>query len=161
MNVLLLDVGYQPLRAITARRAVRLMSAEKVEVVEMSDATMKSASAAMPLPSVIRLRYSISIPFRARVPLNRRAVLTRDRHKCAYCGHRASTIDHVIPRSRGGKHRWENVVAACSRCNSTKDNKTPEEAGMPLTWQPWVPSGIAWVIQGNINPLWDPYLGNG
>lgn len=158
MDVLLLDVGYQPLRAITARRAVRLMSADKVEVVEMSDATMRSASAAMPLPSVIRLRYSISIPFRARVPLNRRAVLARDRHKCAYCGHKASTIDHVIPRSRGGKHRWENVVAACGPCNARKDDKLLSELEWTLDFTPHAPTGVEWMITVPIQPTWAPYL---
>lgn len=159
MEVLLLDVGYQPLQAITARRAVRLLAADKVEVLEISDLVMHSAKAVLPLPSVLRLRYSIAIPYRARVPLNRRAVLQRDQHRCAYCGRRASTIDHVVPRSRGGKHRWENVVASCGSCNAKKDDRLLSEIGWGLPFEPHAPTGVRWTITVPIQPAWGPYLG--
>ncbi len=173
-GVLLLNADYSVLRAVAVRRAIVLVLAEKAEVLEERDTAFRSASMSIPIPSVVRLKYMVKVPFRARVPLTRRAILARDDHVCAYCTRTAQTIDHVIPRSRGGEHSFLNCVSACKRCNSAKDDKLLKE--MPrgievkgksvekwaLAFKPFQPRGTQWVIFGVLaetEPAWGPYLG--
>ena len=113
----------------------------------------------MPFPTVIRLAYYVSVPYRG-VSLSRRAVFLRDGHTCQYCGGRAESIDHVLPRSRGGQHTWENVVAACRRCNARKMNRLPSEAGLKLARKPVQPHDHIWIfsLATDIHPTWEPYL---
>jgi 5-methylcytosine-specific restriction endonuclease McrA len=87
-------------------------------------------------------------------------VLRRDEHRCAYCARSAATIDHVLPRSRGGRDTWENLVACCLRCNNTKGDHTPAEMGWQLRFTPGMPQGRSWVVRGFERPLpqWDEYL---
>ena len=105
-----------------------------------------SASLRVPCPSVIRLRYMVKVPFVRRAALSRRAIFARDDHRCQYCGERADSIDHVVPRSKGGPHTWENVAAACRPCNLTKRDRTPDEAGMRLARPCRAPRATAWVV---------------
>jgi 5-methylcytosine-specific restriction endonuclease McrA len=114
----------------------------------------------MAVPSVIRLTYFVKVPFRARAALNRRAVFARDDNRCQYCGAAAENIDHVIPRSRGGQHVWENVVAACRPCNSRKEDRLLHEAGLVLRRRPTAPRELTWIIVavGQVHPQWEPYL---
>jgi len=94
------------------------------------------------------------------VPVTRRGVLRRDNHRCGYCGKAASTIDHVMPRSRGGADSWENLVACCLRCNNTKSDRTPQEMRWELRFAPRPPHGTAWTVRGTerSDPRWEPYL---
>jgi 5-methylcytosine-specific restriction endonuclease McrA len=103
----------------------------------------------------------VKVPFRARAGLSRRAVFVRDDHVCQYCGERAENVDHVVPRSRGGRHVWENVVAACRRCNSHKEDRLPHEVGLRLRREPRAPKETLWIViaVGRIEPGWAPYLG--
>jgi 5-methylcytosine-specific restriction endonuclease McrA len=135
--VLVLNQNYEPLNVCAARRAFILVDRGKAEVVEHGDGALRSASFAFPLPSVIRMVYLIRRP-RPQVRLTRREVFQRDRYTCQYCGKQARdlTLDHVIPRHRGGKHTWENLVAACTVCNHRKAGRTPAEARMKLLRQP-------------------------
>src|SRR5580658_3479870 len=114
-RVLLLNVTYEPLTTVGLRRAVCLVLGDKAEIVhnDPGGRLLHSAAIEVVTPSVIRLRRYIRIPQRNRVPLTRAALMRRDNYKCAYCARHAETIDHVIPRSRGGGHAWENCVAAC------------------------------------------------
>src|ERR1022692_3786087 len=107
-RVLLLNVTYEPLTTVGLRRAVCLVLGEKAEVVhdDAEGDLLRSASVVLVTPSVIRLRRYVRVPYRSRVPLTRGALMRRDNYQCAYCGHRAETIDHVVPRSRGGTHTW-------------------------------------------------------
>ena len=102
------------------------------------------------------------MPYRTRVALNRRAIFLRDGHRCQYCGAAAENIDHVIPRSRGGVHAWENVVAACRRCNSRKKDYTPAEAAMSLARSPYAPRAAFWLVVavGGVRDDWADYLGD-
>ena len=111
-RVLLLNVTYEPLTTVGLRRAVCLVLCGKAEVVhdDAAGAVLHAASVALATPSVIRLSRYVRVPYRNRVPLTRAALMRRDNYRCAYCGRRAETIDHVIPRSRGGQHAWENCV---------------------------------------------------
>jgi len=115
-RVLLLNVTFEPLTTVGLRRAVCLVLCEKAEIVhhDSNGQHLHSASVSLVTPSVIRLRRYVRIPHRNRVPLTRAALMRRDNYKCAYCGRHAETIDHVMPRSRGGQHTWENCVASCT-----------------------------------------------
>ncbi|MGH3319616.1 MAG: HNH endonuclease [Streptosporangiaceae bacterium] len=161
-QVLLLNASYEPLTTLPVRRAVILLLREKAEVVhdDTSGAVLRSASLVFVVPSVIRLRRFVKVPFRARVPLTRAALMRRDSHRCAYCGRRAETVDHVVPRSRGGRHTWENCVASCVRCNMHKADNLLGELGWTLRVPPSVPRGVHWRLIGISpgDPQWAPYL---
>ena len=158
-RVLVLNASYQPLNLVNIKRAVVLVLKEKAEIIEERGGHLHSERMAIPYPSVIRLVYYVSVPYRT-VSLSRRAVFIRDRYTCQYCGDRAESIDHVIPRSRGGRHVWENVVAACRRCNARKMNRLPSEAGLKLTHKPIEPHDHVWIFSmaSDIHPTWEPYL---
>ena len=130
-RVLLLNVTYEPLTTVGLRRAVCLVIGGKAEIVhdDVEGAVLHAASVALATPSVIRLRRYVRVPSRNRVPLTRAALMRRDNYRCAYCGRRAETIDHVIPRSRGGAHAWENCVASCTICNHRKADRLFRLAG--------------------------------
>lgn len=162
-QVLLLNATYEPLTTLPLRRAVCLVLRDKAEIVhgDASGALLRSATMAVEIPSVIRLLRYVRIPYRQRVPLTRAALMRRDHFRCAYCGHRAETIDHVVPRSRGGKHTWENCVASCMSCNHRKADKSLAELGWTLRVQPVVPRGAHWRLIGLVHdgdPQWAPYV---
>jgi len=117
-RALVLNATDQPLAVVPARRAVVLVLKEKAEMLASNGVVFRAERLSMPAPSVVRLRYFVRIPYRAHAALTRRAVFDRDGWGCQYCGRAAENVDHVIPRSRGWTHTWDNVVAACRRCNS-------------------------------------------
>ena len=163
-RVLLLNATFEPLTALPLRRAVVLLVRDKAEVVhgDAAGLVLHSATGAVEVPSVIRLRAFVRVPYRARVPLTRAALMHRDRFRCAYCVGRAETIDHVVPRSRGGQHTWENCVACCARCNHRKADKLLVELGWTLRTTPVAPRGRHWRLLAGLvdaDPLWLPYLG--
>lgn len=159
-KALVLNATYEPLCVVSVRRAVVLVLKEKAELVHASDGQLHSERTVMPAPSVIRLTHFVKVPYRARAALNRRAVFARDDNRCQYCGAMAENIDHVIPRSRGGLHVWENVVAACRPCNSRKEDRSVHDAGLVLRRRPTAPKELTWIIVavGHVSPLWEPYL---
>ncbi|WP_017327709.1 HNH endonuclease [Synechococcus sp. PCC 7336] len=159
-KVLVLNASYEPLNITTWRRAVVLLLKGKAEGVEHNG---RMLYANFRLPTVIRLRYYVNVPYKA-IPLTRRNVLYRDEYRCQYCNVAGDnlTIDHVIPRSRGGGDLWDNVVSACVRCNIKKGNRTPKEAGMPLKRSPRRPHSslyfeIAKQIRSGGNREWKKY----
>lgn len=163
-RVLLLNATFEPLTALPLRRAIVLVVGGKAEVVhgDPDGLVLHSASDAVAVPSVIRLTAFVRVPYRARVPLTRAALMHRDRYRCAYCGARAETIDHVVPRSRGGGHTWDNCVASCSSCNHRKADRLLVELGWRLRVTPAAPRGRHWRLLAGLNeadPLWLPYLG--
>lgn len=164
-DVLVLNATFEPLTVLDARRAVVLLLAEKADVVEHDAArrAMRSPSIAVPVPAVVRLRRVVGAPRRAAVPLSRQGVLLRDRYECAYCADEwADTVDHVVPRSRGGRHEWRNVVAACRACNHRKGDRLLTELGWRLRYQPTVPTQPRRVFvpdgMPDSAPEWAPYL---
>lgn len=159
-KALVLNASYEPLCVVSVRRAVVLVLKEKAEVLHTSDRVLHSERAEIAVPSVIRLTYFVKVPFRARAALNRRAVFARDGGRCQYCGATAENIDHVIPRSRGGQHVWENVVAACRPCNTRKEDRSLNEVGLVLRRRPTAPKELTWIIVavGTVHPHWEPYL---
>ena len=137
-SVTLLNASYEPLGAVSFKHAVRMLFREVATVEEGHDDRMIGPH---PWPKVIRLVRYVAAKWMYRpAGFTRAGVLKRDRHRCAYCGGRATTIDHVLPASRGGTWSWLNTVAACGACNSRKSNRTPREAGMRLRVEPYVPT---------------------
>ena len=158
---LLLNATYEPLCVVSSRRAIVLVLAEKAEPVDSTDDVVHAELISLPVPVVVRLTRYVRVPFPASVPLSRRAVFTRDGQTCVYCGSSATSIDHVVPRSRGGTHTWDNVVAACRRCNHTKADRSLAEMGWALPHPPRTPSGAAWRLLGTrtVDPRWREWLG--
>jgi 5-methylcytosine-specific restriction endonuclease McrA len=159
-TALLLNATYEPLAVVPMRRAVVLVLARKAVVVEHGASELRSARQSIRVPAVIRLTRFVKVPYRRKVPLTRSALLARDSHRCAYCRGTATTMDHVVPRSRGGYHEWTNVVAACSRCNSRKGDRLVHEIGWTLAAAPKEPVVHGWVVVGvaRVDPSWTPYL---
>jgi 5-methylcytosine-specific restriction endonuclease McrA len=163
-HVLVLNATYEPLNVVSIRRAVILLLKEKAEIVEAAEAWLHSQQSALQVPTVIRLVYYVRIPRRFSLPVSRRTVLARDHYTCQYCGIQPGkanlTIDHVLPRSRGGETHWENVTTACGPCNRRKGNRTPDEAKMPLDRQPRRPRYLALtLLEGSSAPQeWSKYM---
>lgn len=159
-RALVLNATFEPLSVVSERRAVVLVLDRKADVVHDTGVTLHSASLEVVVPSVVRLRSFVRVPYRWRAPLNRRSVFARDEYRCQYCGDPAESIDHVIPRSRGGEHCWENVVAACRPCNVRKRDRLLHETTMRLFRSPDVPRGLAWIALavGPVPDAWTPYL---
>ncbi len=160
-KVLVLNASYEPLNITSWRRAVVLIIKDKAERVEHNG---RFVYPDFPLPTVIRLRHYVRIPYKD-IPLTRRNLLQRDNHTCQYCNYFGDglTLDHVIPRSRGGGDTWENMVTACVRCNVKKGNRTPREANMPLLSQPRKPHSSLYFevtrqIRNGVHQEWKKYV---
>ncbi|MFI2433627.1 HNH endonuclease [Streptomyces sp. NPDC018693] len=140
-DTLVLNASFEPLSTVTLNRAVVLVLQDKA-VVEQAhpELRMRGADVDIPVPRVIRLCRYVRVPFRRQAPWSRRGVLVRDRHRCAYCGRRATTVDHVVPRAQGGQDTWLNTVASCAEDNHRKADRTPEQAGMTLLREPFEPT---------------------
>jgi 5-methylcytosine-specific restriction endonuclease McrA len=160
-RILVLNAGYEPLGLASVKRAVILVMNGTAEVVEESGDYLRTPRAPYPVPSIIRLKRLVRRP-PGRLALNRRNILRRDAYTCQYCGKKGSdlTVDHVLPKSRGGRGIWENLVAACRPCNLKKKNRTPEEAGMKLARRPAAPRhGLLLVADlPNMPEAWKTYL---
>ncbi|HEY3250168.1 MAG TPA: HNH endonuclease [Ignavibacteria bacterium] len=144
------------------QRAIVLLFLGKAELIAAKDSKLiRSVHRAMPFPTIVRLRIYIRVPYK-KIVLSRKNILRRDHHKCQYC-HRADlplTIDHIIPKSKGGDDSWENLIAACVRCNNKKGDRSPEDSGMHLIKKPTKPSHITFMkhFVGKIDEEWKPYL---
>ena len=161
MRTLVLNAGYEPLAIVSFKRALVLVMNEKATVIEHIDGNpVWGLRGPLDRPAVIVLKRYVRVPGARRVPVTRRGVLRRDAHRCAYCGAGATTIDHVLPRSRGGADSWENLVACCLRCNNVKGDRTPQEMKWELRWMPQPPRGAQWTVRGTerSDPAWEPYL---
>jgi 5-methylcytosine-specific restriction endonuclease McrA len=162
--VLVLNATYEPLNIVSVQRAIVLLIKEKAEVVEAAKTMLRAQNLTMSLPLVIRLVTFVPIPRRLPLPLSRRTVMARDLYTCQYCGGQPGkhelTVDHVIPRSRGGATTWENVVTACASCNHRKGDRTPEEAHMKLLAQPARPRFVAVMLLGetHAHQVWQKYI---
>lgn len=169
-TVLLLNASYEPLAVIPARRALSLLLRDRVDAVTDELVSIASPERALDLPTVLRLRRYINAPRRG-VRWSRRGVLRRDGYRCIYCntgvggGYNGQllaksdfTIDHLIPRSRGGGNSWSNTACACASCNQRKGNRTPHEAGMTLLWGPKTPRVDYLVATGEVPTAWKIYL---
>jgi 5-methylcytosine-specific restriction endonuclease McrA len=165
MRTLVLNAGYEPMQLISWERAICLVLSQKAEMVAAYDRVVRSVSAAFPLPSVVRLKTYVRVVRRYTfVKCTRKNILLRDRSQCQYCGTLCKTgkitIDHIIPRCRGGKTQWENVVAACRTCNHHKGNLTLEQSGLTLSRKPKRPVWHDLLLdhEGITVDAWSPYF---
>jgi 5-methylcytosine-specific restriction endonuclease McrA len=159
-RALVLNTTFEPLCVVSARRAVVLLLNDKADLVTDTGEAMHSERITVSIPSVIKLRSFVRVPYRRRSALNRRAVFARDGSRCQYCAAPAESIDHVVPRSRGGEHVWENVVAACRACNTRKRDRMLAETSMTLRRRPMAPRELSWitVAVGRVPDDWEPYM---
>lgn len=161
-RVLVLNQSYEVLSICTAKKALVLIILGKAEIVASDlNKQIRSKSIAFPKPNVIRLRRYVAIPYK-QVILTRRNVLRRDAYKCVYCGRGdiALTVDHVIPKARGGQDTWDNMVCACTKCNNKKGSRTPAEAEMRMIHKPYEPNHILFIKNSvsKVDESWKPYL---
>jgi 5-methylcytosine-specific restriction endonuclease McrA len=159
-RVLLLNASREPLCVVSVHRAVTLVLSGKAVVLEEDAALLRSERLSLPAPQVLCLTRYVHVPYRSAVPPTRRTVLQRDSHRCAYCAAPADTVDHVHPRSRGGRHEWTNVVAACARCNHRKADRLLSEIGWQLLVTPGIPRASCALIAAAVrpHPSWTAYL---
>ena len=164
-QVLLLNITYEPLKIINWKRAITLLFLEKVEVVEEYSREIHSVSFTIKLPSVVRLLRMVKKP-KTPVKFSRQNIYARDKYKCQYCGRRFPTeeltYDHIIPKSRGGKTKWENIVTCCIQCNRKKGGRIHTEAGMKLIRKPsrptWLPALRITIGFREVPHSWRDYL---
>ncbi len=154
-KVLVLNSDYTPINVTTVIRGYVLVLKGKAEILKSADKPIKSGKTNVPKPLVIRLLSYVR--FRMKVlKINRHRIFRRDNHECVYCGSKKQlTLDHVIPKSRGGGNEWTNLVTCCFKCNLKKGNKTPEEAKMTMKVKPYVPSLLN--ENGLLNKVWNDY----
>jgi len=163
-TVLLLNASYEPLNVVSLRRAIVLLLKDKAELLEAAEQRINSASMSLPVPLVIRLVYYVRVPRSMGIPLTRRTVMLRDGHTCQYCGKCLTksdmTIDHIVPRVRGGKTTWENVVCACKACNLRKGSKSLKQSNMHLRSRPARPKYLAVAILADspVHQVWRKYI---
>jgi 5-methylcytosine-specific restriction endonuclease McrA len=164
-QVLLLNITYEPLKIINWKKAIKLLCLGKVEVLEEYGRDIHSIQFAIKLPSVVRLLKMVKRPKNA-VKFSRQNIYARDRYTCQYCGRKVATedltYDHVLPKSRGGKTVWENIVSCCMECNRKKGGRTPSEASMKLIRKPvrptWIPAIRITIGVKHIPQAWRDYL---
>lgn len=160
--MLLLNASYEPLTICNVKKAFILVFLGKAEiVVDKGTKRLRSVTDSFPFPSVIRLVTYVRVPYN-NIILSRKNIIRRDGNKCAYCGKKETnlTIDHIIPKARGGQDQWENLVASCVRCNNQKGDRTPEEAGMKLNVRPYKPNYIMFLKNsvGTVESSWKQFL---
>jgi 5-methylcytosine-specific restriction endonuclease McrA len=163
-HVLVLNQNYEPLNVCSWQRAVAMLCVGKAVALEYENRMLHSPTTQMRFPSVVRLSTQVRRPL-PELKISRRAILARDKHTCQYCGHqsRTLTIDHIVPRERGGKNTWDNLVACCAKCNNEKGNKTPTEAGLALAMTVGKPRYIPYLSYPTFaiaarNRVWRDYL---
>jgi len=160
VRVLLLNASHEPLAVVTGRRALILVVAGKAECVAERSSAVRSPSLVLAVPAVVRLRRYVRVPYQAPPAVTRAGILRRDLRRCAYCSGRGDTVDHVVPKSRGGAHSWENCVACCVRCNTRKADRLLPELGWSLPFEPAAPRrgvfGGLW--SEDADPAWKPWL---
>ena len=160
-KVLVLNQDYQAITVCSVQRAFILVLLQKAEMISrQEELKLRSIQGEFDYPSIIRLSRYVNIPFR-KVTLTRQNIFKRDGYQCMYCGGRENlTLDHVVPKSKGGRDTWKNLVSACQKCNSLKGNRTPSQAEMPLIQDPYRPTHIMYLrdFSGKIHDTWKPYL---
>jgi 5-methylcytosine-specific restriction endonuclease McrA len=146
-HTLLLNATFEPLKVVSWQRAMTLWVQGRVEILETHDREVRAVSFSFKLPSIVRLLRFVRVKNLQAVKFSRANIYARDDYTCQYCGRHFEpedlTFDHVVPVAQGGRRSWENIVTCCVRCNRTKDNRTPEQAGMALQRQPRRPAATA------------------
>jgi len=160
--VLVLNQSYEPISICSVQKAVVLVYLRKAEIIAtLNGKQLRSVNSNYAFPSIVRLSKYRQIPYK-EIILSRKNIVRRDGHRCQYCGSTKApiTVDHVLPKSQGGPDTWENMIAACVKCNNRKGDRTPEQAGMTMLSTPRRPSHISFIVHSmnSIDSNWKPYL---
>jgi len=160
-KVLVLNQNYEPLTICNVKRAIVLTFLGKAEIIsKVNNKYVNTVYRKFDCPSIVRLGFFVRVPYK-RIILSRKNILKRDNHRCQYCGCTSNlTIDHIIPKSKGGEDSWENLVTACIKCNNKKGDRTLEESGFVLKSVPKKPSHITFIktSAGKLEEDWKPFL---
>ncbi len=156
----MLNATYEALGFVSTRRALILLLYGKAELVHRTGMTLCSVTRSFPEPSIVRLHNYVKVPYNRKIAITKKAIFFRDNNRCQYCGAVAENIDHVIPKSRGGRNSWDNVVAACRICNAVKGSRLVSETNLRLHKIPREPqpSLQLFIARGDIRPEWRPYV---
>jgi 5-methylcytosine-specific restriction endonuclease McrA len=161
VKVLVLNADYQAIGVCPVERAFVLVFMKKAEMLsDVPEKRIRSTHKEFKFPSIIRLYRFVSLPYK-RVSLTRQNIFKRDNYTCTYCATKENlTLDHVVPKSQGGRDSWENLITACQKCNSRKGNMTPEQAGLEMLHRPFRPSFVMFLgnFSGTVRDDWKPYL---
>jgi 5-methylcytosine-specific restriction endonuclease McrA len=163
MNIkaLVLNMDYTPISVCTVQRAFLLVFLNKAEIIKSNSSfSFHTINQNYPMPSVIKLGRYVNVPYKG-VVLTKENVFKRDGFQCQYCGNQKDlTLDHLVPKAKGGKTAWNNLVTACKKCNSLKGDYSPEEAGLELTFKPFKPSYIMYLkdLSSRNYEDWKPFL---
>ena len=161
LKALVLNLDYTPIAVCTVQRAFLLVFLKKAELVKANSSyDFHTVDKTFSMPAVIKLSRYVNVPYKG-VVLSRENIFKRDGFKCQYCGtEKELTLDHLVPKAKGGKTSWSNLVTACKSCNSKKGNYSPEEAGLQLSFRPYRPSYVMYLmdLSGNNYDEWKPYL---
>jgi len=156
-KVLVLNADFTPINVTTVYKGFTLVSKGKAEILKASDKPLLSGMGKFVRPLIIRLLNFVKYRIH-KLKINRQRLYRRDNHECGYCGSKRNlTIDHIIPKSRGGQNTWMNLVTCCSSCNRLKDDRTPEEAGMKLNIKPYEPTIFSEIINSSIEDIWEDF----
>ncbi len=156
-KVLVLNADFTPINVTTVYKGFTLVSKGKAEILKASDKPLLSGMVKFVRPLIIILFNFVKYRIH-KLKINRQRLYRRDNHECGYCGSKRNlTIDHIIPKSRGGQNTWMNLVTCCSSCNRLKDDKTPEEAGMKLNIKPYEPTIFSEIINSSIENIWEEF----
>lgn len=156
-KVLVLNSDFTPINVTTVFKGFNLVNKGKAEILKASDQPIMAGMKTFVRPLIIRLFNYVKFRFH-KLKINRHRIFRRDEYQCVYCGNKRNlTVDHVIPKSRGGQNTWLNLVTCCSHCNRTKDNKTPEEAGMKLLKKPYEPNMFSEIINPQVEFIWEEF----
>lgn len=155
--VLVLNADYTPINTTTLTRGFVLVHKGKAEILKGGEKPIATSIGNFIRPLIIRLLHYVSFrPVKSRI--SRHKIYKRDNHECVYCGSKKNlTVDHILPKSKGGDNTWTNLITCCSNCNRQKGDKTPEEAGMKLRFKPYEPSIFSEVINSNVEPIWNEF----
>lgn len=159
-NILVLNSDYLPLNICNLKRGYKLLFKGKAEIISVDENNpiLSGGNKVYDRPSVIRILKYVTVPYK-KIPITRYNVFKRDGYKCAYCfSTKELTLDHIYPRSRGGKNSWDNLITCCSPCNAQKNDRTPEEASMELKIKPFTPGHLFFLISGNIREDWKQFI---
>ena len=157
--ILVLNSNYLPINITSFKKAFKLVFKGKAEVILEGDEEVSTMKIKFMKPSIIRLTYNVNVPYK-KVILSKENIHKRDNFTCAYCGkYRDLTVDHIFPKSKGGKDHWDNLISACKKCNSRKGDRTLEQAGMSLLFKPYKPSPLHFMCEANrFREGWGDYL---
>lgn len=156
-KVLVLNADYTPINVTTVFKGFKLVDKGKAEILKAGDKPLVAGEKEFLRPLIIRLYNYVKFRFH-KLKINRNRLFRRDNYSCVYCGNKRNlTVDHVMPKSRGGQNTWLNLVTCCSHCNRVKDNRTPEEAGMKFLKQPYEPSIFSEVVNPTIEIVWQEF----